>query len=169
MTPGQPFVPAINFTDLAAIVQILSDIRDFMGVPPEAFFSTIEFDGVKISGRITYMDLREGQQVNASVTLKTKSGNPAAYEKGTASWVSSDPATVSATVDATDELKAVIVGLNGANNTPVLITFTVDGDPDAGPDQVRNIIATLDVVCTQGEAMVAEITTDTPVDVPPAP
>lgn len=159
------FVPAIEEADLAAIVEILGDIRDFLGATPKVTF-TIESNGLIIKGA-TKMDLREGQQVNASVTLKTAAGNPASYEKGSATWVSSDPATVSVTPDTSDELKAVVKGLNGANNTSVIVTFHADGDPDA--DQVRDVIATLDVVCTQGEAVVAEITTDTPVDTPPTP
>ena len=114
------------------------------------------------------MELREGQQVDLSVVLKTASGNPAAYEKGSASWTSSDPATVSVDVDPSDELKATAKGLNGANNGSVVISFQCDGDPDAGPDQQRLIIGTLDVTCTAGEAMVVEISAGTPVDIPPA-
>lgn len=161
------FTPAVRKLELTAIVQILADIRDFLGVPPHCFFETIDAgNGVVIRGRITSMDLREGQQVNASVVLKTASGNPAAYEKGSAKWTSSDDSVVAVKQNPEDELKAVIAGLNGADNTPVLITFSCDGDPDAGPDQFRAIVATLDVVCTQGEAVVAEIQTDTPADSP---
>ena len=159
------FTPAISELELAAIVQILSDIRDYMGVPPKACFHSITFDGVTITGRITDMELREGQQVSASVALLTASGKPAAYEKGSATWDSSNAAVVSVDVDPSDELKATILGKDGSANDSVVVTFTCDGDPDA---EVRNIIATLDVVCTQGEAMVAEITTGTPTDVPPA-
>lgn len=162
------FVPAISALELAAIVQILSDIRDFMGVPPQAFFESVAFNGVTIKGRITNMELREGQQVDLSVALKTASGHPAAYEKGSATWVSSAPDVVSVTVNPDDELKGTAKGLDGSANASALITFQVDGDPDAGPDQQRMIIATLDLVCTQGEATVAEITAGTPVDSPPA-
>jgi hypothetical protein len=155
------FTPAVAELELAAIVQILSDIRDFMGCPPKAYFA-IASSGLKITGRITNMELREGQQVDASVILKTASGNPAAYEKGSASWSSSDETVVSVEQVMADELKATIFGKNGSTNASALITFTCDGDPDAGPGQVRNIVGTLAVVCTQGEAVVAEIDTGVP-------
>lgn len=108
-------------------------------------------------------ELREGQRIRATVALKTKGGNPAAYEKGTEAWVSSDPAVASVTVDPADPLQADVDGLNGAANTPVLVTFTADGDPDAG--ETRDLVATLDVVVTQGEAVVAEISAGAPTDI----
>ncbi len=127
---------------------------------------TVEVDGIKITGDIKEMELREGQKVSASASLKTAAGNDAAYQTGSAVWTSSDPAVASVEVDATNELAATIHGLNGAANTPVLVTFTADGDPDA--DQTRDVVATLDVVVTQGEAVVAEITAGTPEDETPA-
>jgi hypothetical protein len=159
------FVPAISEYQLDELVNIFSDIRDFMGVTPECYFEQIAGpNGLTITGRIKKMELREGQQVDATVTLKTAAGNPAAYQKGTAKWTTSDETAVQVMQAAApvDELKATIYGVSGANNTPVLITFTCDGDPDS--DQQRDIVATLDVVCTQGEAVVAEIDTGTATD-----
>lgn len=109
-------------------------------------------------------ELREGQRIRATVALKTKGGNPAAYEKGTEKWGSSDPAVASVTPDAADPLQADVDGLNGANNASVLVTFTADGDPDV--DQARDVVATLDVTVTQGEAVVAEISAGAPTDIP---
>ena len=108
------------------------------------------------------MELREGQFVTATVSLKTSSGHPAAYQVGTESWTSSDPA-VEVVQDSADPLKAKITGIDGSSNASALVTFKCDGDPD--DDESRDVVATLDVVVTQGEAMVAEITTDTPQDV----
>lgn len=113
------------------------------------------------------MELREGQRVEATVSLLTSSGHPAAYQAGTEAWQSSDPAAVSVTPHADNPLVADIDGLGGSANATAVVTFTCDGDPDA--DQSRDIVATLDVVCTQGEAMVAEITTGTPSDIPAPP
>lgn len=163
------FVPAVEEFSLAKIVEIWADIRDFLGVKPDAYIGQISAQGLVIRGVIKMAELREGQQLSATVTLKTKSGNPAAYEVGSAVWTSSDPTVATATVDPTNELMANIVGVNGAANTPVLVTFTADGDPDAGPDQVRPVVATLDIVVTQGEAFVAEITAGPATDVPPTP
>ena len=128
-----------------------------------AYFSQVVSNGVVIKGRLKKMELREGQFVTATVSLKTKSGHDAAYEVGSAKWASSDPA-VGVVADPTDEKKATITGLDGSANASAVVTFTADGDPDA--DQTRDVVATLDVVCTTGEAVVAEITTDTPQDNP---
>lgn len=121
-------------------------------------------DGLVINGVIENMELRENQQVGVSVALKTRSGNPATYEKGSASWESSDESVATVEVDSADELKATVKGVNGSDNGSAVITFRADGDPDA--DETRDIVATLDVVVTQGEAFVAEITAGTPEDVP---
>lgn len=143
----------------------LRDIADSLSPPfPLVSFSSFSSQGVTIKGDIHMAELREGQQAVATVSLKTKGGNPAAYQVGTEVWTSSDPARASVTVDPANPLQATIAGLNGAFNTPVLITFTADGDPDA--DQTRDVVATLDVVVTQGEAVVAEISLGTPTDTP---
>jgi hypothetical protein len=44
-----------------------------------------------------------------------------------------------------------------------VITFRADGDPDA--DQTRDLVGTLDVVVTQGEAVVVELSAGAPADV----
>lgn len=144
-------------------LEIEEFIADMLGAQPKVNFS-ISYQGVTAKGAITMAELREGQQLVATVTLKTKAGNPAAYQTGTAVWTSSDPTVATATVDPTNELSATIVGVNGAANTPVLVTFTADGDPDA--DQTRDVVGTLDIVVTQGEAFVAEVAAGTPTDVP---
>lgn len=156
------FTPAVNEYQLDELVKIFSDIRDFMGCPPECSFALIEGSGVKITGRITNMELREGQSTTASVKLQTASGNPAAYQQGTETWESSDATVVSVEPDLKNPLSARISGLNGSNNAACVVTFSCDGDPDA--DQTRDIVATLDVVCTQGEAFVASMETTPPVD-----
>lgn len=106
-------------------------------------------------------ELREGKSVVATVALRTKAGHPAAYEKGTEKWESSDPAAV-VTVDPTNPLQAKIDGVDGSNNTAVLVTFTADGDPAA--DVTTPVVATVDIIVTQGNAVTAEISLGTPTD-----
>lgn len=130
----------------------------------DGFISSITTNGITIRGKIKKMELREGQQVEATVSLTTASGHPAVHESGTESWESSDPDIASVTVNANDPLQATIVGVDGSNNGSVLITFRADGDPDA--DQVRDIVVTGDVVVTQGEAHVGSMTFGPPIDVP---
>lgn len=148
-------------------VEVGKDIAQILGVRPKAFFGTVKFNGLTIKGVIDMAELREGQHFSATVSLTTRAGNPAAYQKGSESWTSSDPTVASVTPSADDPLTADVVGLNGAANTPVLVTFKCDGDPD--DNESRDVIATLDVVVTQGEAFVATIAAGTPTDVTPAP
>jgi hypothetical protein len=148
-------------------LEVEQGILEVLGAKPRVFFDTITFNGVKTTGEFTMAELREGQQIVASATFKTAAGNPAAYEKGSAKWVSSDPTIASVDVDPNNELSATVKGLNGAANTPVLVTFTADGDPDA--DQTRDLVATLDIVVTQGEAVVTEIVPGPATDIPPTP
>lgn len=152
------------------MLDAMLDIADILGSVPVAYFKSVSANGVKIQSRgnggIKHMELREGQQVTATVALVTKKGHPASYEKGSAKWESSDPAVSVTPVDG-DELSATITGEDGSANAAAVVKFTADGDPDA--DQVRDIVATLDVVCTQGEATVATISTGTPSDVPDVP
>lgn len=131
---------------------------------PGAFINSITSQGVTITGRIKKLELKEGQFVTATVSLKTKAGHDAAYQAGSESWESSDESVVTVEKDETNPLTAKITGVDGSDNSSAVVTFTADGDPDA--DQTRPVVATLDVVCTKGEAVVAEITTDTPQDVP---
>lgn len=134
--------------------------QEISGTGLLTYFS-ITSNGVTAKG-VQMAELREGQQLELSVTLKTQSGNPASYQKGTAKFVSSDPAVASVDPDPSDELKATLKGLDGSSNTPVLVTFTCDGDPD--DNESRDVVATLDVVVTQGEAVVAEIEAGEPTD-----
>ena len=154
---------------LIGIEQSRLEIEEFiariLGAKPRAYFSSISTrDGITIKGEIEMAELKEGQQFVCTVSLTTKAGNPALYQTGSAAWASSNPSVASVTVDPGNELSATVAGLNGAANTPVLITFTADGDPNA--EVVRDVVATLDVVVTQGNAFVASITPGTPTDTP---
>lgn len=158
------FTPAIRLLDLQQVVEIASDIRDFLGVRPHVYFSELSGQGIRIKGEFSMAELREGQQFDVTVALKTKAGHPAKYQTGTEAWESSNPPVSTVKVDPANPLRATVKGLDGSNNEAVLITFTCDGDPD--DDASRDVVATLDVVVTQGEAFVAEATagpaTDTP-------
>ena len=131
-----------------------------------AYFSTVSHNGVTIKGDIEMAELREGQRIPVSVAFKTANGKPAVYQAGTATFESSDPAA-RFDVDPADELKGYLVGVDGSNNASGTLTFRADGDPDA--DQVRELVATLDFVVTQGEAVVAEITAGPAEDNPAIP
>lgn len=100
-------------------------------------------------------EIKEGEKKHLKVVLKTAAGHPAKYQEGSAIWTSSDDSVVSVTPDPENELRAEIEGLDGTNNESVVITFSVDGDPDA--DETRDLIGTKSYVCTQGEAEIVEL------------
>lgn len=146
---------------LKTLVSIICQILDCCPNPENAnqanaFFSVINLPENKIEGDIKKMQLREGQKVTATVDLKTARGNQASYEKGSASWESSDESVVSVEQNPENELEATIRGLDGDENGSVVITFRADGDDT---ESEKQIVATLDVVCTQGKAVVASVTT----------
>lgn len=121
---------------------------------PTAVFMSATMPENCIVGDFFYMELKEGQKVDVSVALKTRGGNEANYEKGSARFISSDPSTVGVEQDPENELKAKVYGVDGSENGSAVIEFRADGLAGEG---VRDIIATLDVVCTQGDAFVASI------------
>lgn len=114
-------------------------------------------NGITIQGDITDMELREGQEFDLEAILRTASGHSATYQEGSASFESSNPDVVGVFPNAAEPdnpLKATIKGLDGSNNGSALIRFHADGDPDG---EVRDIVLTLDVTCSQGEAFVGEL------------
>jgi hypothetical protein len=126
-------------------------------------FRTIRSRGLKIIGDIKMAELREGQQVTVTASPKTKKGKPATYEKGSASWETSDDAIATVEANPDNELEAIVKGVDGSDNESVVITFKADGDPD---EDERPIIGTLDVTVTQGEATVFELSAGTASDTP---
>jgi hypothetical protein len=147
---------------LAEKIFPIPDLEDLL--EPVVIFTTARFAGVEITGEFFDMNLREGQQVKLTAALRTKAGHVATYEPGSATWESSDPSVATVTVDPDSELSANVIGVDGSNNGSVVITFRADGDPDA--DQVRDLVGTLDVVVTQGEAVVVELSAGVASDVP---
>jgi len=130
------------------------------------FFNQVRIGGLTFTGEITMAELREGQQFDVTAKLTTASGHAAAYQQGTATFESSDPSIASVEQSADDPLTATVKGVDGSNNGSAVITFRADGDPDA--DQTRDLVATLDVVVTQGEAVVAELEAGPASDTPTA-
>lgn len=134
----------------------------------------VSVDGIVITGEINEMELREGQQVKLKAVPLTRSGNAATYEAGSARWSVQQPAegdVVSIHPDTENELIAIVRGVNGSFNGAAVVRLEIDGDPDQ--DQERLLIATADVVVTQGEAFVTSLTTeggveDIPAEAPPA-
>lgn len=127
---------------------------------------TIRYESLTIKGEIYMAELREGQQFDVTASLKTAGGRDAAYQTGSASWTSSDPSIATVTPASDNELFATVKGVNGSNNGSAVIEFRADGDPDA--DQTRQIVGTLAVTVTQGEAVVVDLQAGTPSDTPPA-
>jgi hypothetical protein len=123
-----------------------------------AFFDLADNDNLSIEGKIKTMQLKEGQRVKVAVALLTARGNLAKYEDGSASFTSSDPSVASVEQNPANPLEATIRGLDGSNNESVLIEFRADGKPGEG---VRDIVATLPVTVTQGDAFVADVRTGT--------
>lgn len=128
------------------------------------FFNQVRVGGLIVIGELTQMELREGQQSVVTANLKTAAGHPAAYQDGTATFESSDPTIATVEQDSANPLQATVKGVDGSNNGSVVITFRADGDPDA--DQERDLVATLDVVVTQGEAVVADLEAGPASDIP---
>jgi hypothetical protein len=54
--------------------------------------------------------------------------------------------------------------VDGSNNASANIEFRADGDQDAGPNDVNEIVGTLAVTCTQGDAVTVEIEAGEPTD-----
>lgn len=148
---------------LAVILFLVEQIFDIEPVPQTcAFINSIKFNGIEIQGDLFMAELREGQEFTVTASFKTAAGHDAAYEENSVTWESSDESVATVEVSPENELEAVVKGVDGSNNRSAVITFRADGDPDA--DQVRDLVATLDVVVTQGEAVVAELTAGTPTD-----
>lgn len=124
-------------------------------------FTVFQTDQIKIIGEFTRMELKEGQKVDIEVRPKTARGNVAAIESGSARFVSSDESVVSVTQDPNNELKAVVRGLDGSANESVVVEFRADADRS---ENVREIVGTLAVTCTQGDASVIEIEAGTATD-----
>lgn len=95
------------------------------------------------------MELKEGYKAVVLATPKTRNGNAAAIEPGSARWSSSDPSVVSIEQDPTNELGATMRGIDGSANESVVIELRADGDRGEG---IKEIVGTLAVVCTQGDA-----------------
>lgn len=108
------------------------------------------------------MELREGQRATITAELRTAAGHAAVYQTGTATFESSKPEILQVVPVADNELACEIIGVDGSNNDSAVVTFRCDGDPDA--DQDREIVGTIDVVVTTGEAVVVELSASTPAD-----
>lgn len=132
----------------------------------EAVFYSVTLPENLLVGEFFYMELKEGQTATGSVALRTKAGHPARIEPGSARFTSSDESVVGVTQNPANELEFTIEGLDGSNNESALIEFRADGKIGEG---TKDVVATLDVVCTQGDAVVAEISVNPPTDAAAAP
>jgi hypothetical protein len=130
----------------------------------EVIFTQIESNGLVIKGEIKMAELREGQQFTVSAALKTASGGVGKHQEGSEVWESSDPSVAVVEANSSNPLQAFVKGVNGSDNGVAVISFAADGDPDEA--DTRPIIGTLDVVVTQGEATVVELTAGPAEDAP---
>jgi hypothetical protein len=153
---------------VGAVIYLLSDEHrhEKRRQAKQIDFVQILISDFKVKGVFCMAELKEGQKFNVTVAPKTAHGHPAAIQDGSGRWTSSDDAVVSVEQDPTNPLKAVVRGLDGSANESVVIEFRADAD--RSPDGVREIVGTLDVVCTTGDAAVVELTADTPTDDTPA-
>ncbi len=151
---------------LEVIVWLCHEIFPVSGVPDDVVIFTIARfnDGIEIKGDLKEMEIREGQQFNITAEPRTANGNAAAYQDGTAIWASSDETIASVTANPQNELEAEVRGLDGSENASVVIEFRADGDPDA--DETRELIGTIGVTVTRGEATVFNLTAGQVSDIP---
>ncbi len=156
-------------------------LRRYASTGPQAkaagIFSGVTFDNQKITGDISMLELKEGQKAKIHVSPRSKHGHSGAIEPGSARFTSSDESVVSIEQNPENELEATIRGLDGSGNEAVAIEFKADGDRSEG---VREIVGSVSVICTQGDALTfdlqvgaAEDDTDAatpqPEPTPPAP
>lgn len=148
---------------LKLIKKIISSILDLFTSNPDKNDFVLKFkielpENLNIFG-VEKMELKEGQKSRLTVELKTRRGNPASIEPGSVLWTSSDETVCSVTPDAENELSATVEGLDGSENESVVIEFRADADKS---ENVREIVGTLPVTVTQGDAMTVEISAGEP-------
>lgn len=144
---------------IIGVVSSIIGLRKSRGGTAKVIFTAATFENFRIIGDIETMELKEGYKADIEVLPKTKAGHAAGIEPGTARFTSSDESIVSVVQDPDNELKATIRGLDGSHNESALVEFRADADKS---EEVREIVATLAVICTQGDAVTAEITAGTP-------
>lgn len=128
-------------------------------------FAIVEFQGLKIKGVITDMELKEGYKVTATIAPTTAAGHPAAIEPGSGRWSTTDESVVSVTPNPDNELEATFESLDGSTNESVATEFRADGIRGEG---VKEIVITGSITATQGDAVTGEMVFGTPEPVTPA-
>lgn len=99
------------------------------------------------------------QQVEVTVEFKDAKGNPATVD-GTPVWQTDNPSILGLTPSADGKTCTVVAtGMIGTANVQVT------ADADLGPD-VKQIIGTLEVEITPGQAQMVSITPGTPTEQP---
>lgn len=133
------------------LISLLPFVARCANVPGDkVVFTQARGHGISITGEIYMIELREGQSVILTAEPKTAGGHPAAYEKGSAVWTSSDPSIATVEPLPDNELQGRVKGVDGSQNGSVVIRLEADGDPDA--EQTRPCIGTETATVTQGEA-----------------
>lgn len=116
-----------------------------------------------IKGDFNYMELKEGQYTVVTATPQTRAGNRAKIEPNSVRVEFTDEDIVSFEHPfEDDELKVKITGTDGSANGSTLLTLRADGIAGEGE---REIVGTLNLVVTQGDAFVFDLQGSAPADV----
>ncbi len=99
--------------------------------------------------------LKATQNVELSVTITDKKGNPAGVENGV--WETTDEAVVTVDDNGGDSATVSAVGTPGT----ATVTYTADGDLGEG---VMEIVGTIDIEVVAGNAGVFNIVAGTPTE-----
>lgn len=124
----------------------------------------VETENYKFEGDIKHMELREGFHIDVTIKPKTAHNHPAAIQPGSVQLSSTNPAVIGIGPNPDfpdDPLKLRVSGLDGSNNESAGVEWRADGDTGEG---VRPVIWTESVVCTQGNAVVADAEVGEPVE-----
>src|SRR4051812_4999715 len=108
------------------------------------------------------VSLTVDQEVSVSLAVTDRVGNPATID-GSPVWASSDESVATVVENAGNPLAAIILSADRAG--AALITATVDADLGEG---VRQIVGTLEVQVTAGEAQFVTLEAGAPSDKPVA-
>ncbi len=99
--------------------------------------------------------LKATQNVDLSVTVTDKKGNPATVQNGV--WTSAGEGVVTVTDNTNNSATASAVG------TPGVATITYTADADLG-EGVQEVVGTVDIEVVAGDASVFNIVPGTPTE-----
>lgn len=148
---------------------MLAKIIDLLEVG-EAVYArfTVTLEGQTTIG-VQMLQLTDSQQAALAVEFFDKKDRPTTVD-GAPVWTSSDDTVATVTPGTLDETGAIVPDTTGVNAVVVAVgpgsaQITNTADADLSPN-VRNVINTLDVTVSPGEAVRSNIKTAAPVEQP---